>query len=197
MIATSIVTSTKGVLMASIYVIITVELKHKACVTDVHTLYVLLESFMNWIIQDSNNQHKNWVNIYNAACEIGDDACFVSVDDDYTIEHIDKYSIVIGGDDFVDKCVKNKFLSCGIFRDDIFFNVCNYLKIFNEKYLNYDSEVVYFESIKKMSTSDVYFVRPYEDSKVFDGGVYSINDFIREYSYLNSDYMISLASQKK
>ncbi len=41
---------------------------------------------MNWTIQDSNNQHKNWVNIYNVACEVGDNVCFVSVEDDYTIE---------------------------------------------------------------------------------------------------------------
>ena len=41
-----------------------------------------------------------------------------------------------------------------------------------------------------------YFIRPYGDSKEFDGGVYSIIDFVNVYSYLKDDYKISMASPK-
>ncbi len=152
---------------------------------------------MNWIIQDSNNEHKNWVRIYCAAIAAGDSAQYISIEDDEEIMSIDKKSIVIGGDDFVEKCISNSCLKQGIFLDDDFFNTDNYIRVFKDNFLNYDSKHMRFNEVYSLGDIEC-FIRPYKDIKLFDGAVYKISEFIEQYkNIILSDELLMISTPKK
>ena len=162
---------------------------------DAYILSIIIHN-MNWIIQDSNNEHKNWVRIYNSAILAGDSAEYINVDDVEQILSINKKSIVIGGDDFVDNCLKNPLLAIGIFRDDKFFNTENYVALFKNDFFNYDGIHISFGDMNTLK-NNTYFIRPFKDVKFFDGGVYQSDDFIKQYrSILSTDELIFVSSPK-
>ena len=132
---------------------------------------------MNWIIQDSNNEHSNWVRIYNAALLLGDSVRNIDINMSHEINCISEKTVSIGGEDFIDKCMDNPWLRCGIFRDNAFFNMRSYREMFGKDFLNSDSLDIEFKYLERLGSQNLFF-RPFDDKKSFDGAVFDLVEFV-------------------
>ena len=132
-----------------------------------------------WVIQDSFGKHYNWTEIYHSVAVCGSKAVNIPLEQVKSFHSPKGYiPIVIGGDDYLALASENKRLRSGIFNDDAFFNVDNYIKLWGYDYLNYDSKIITFESL---TPHDIpFFIRPLRDDKSLDGQVVNT-----EYEFLN------------
>lgn len=124
-----------------------------------------------WIIQDSNEKHYNWTELYKAVTELNSNANYVSLAEIENFIPPSRYKpIIIGGDDFIERATQNPLVKEGIYLNNSFFRVDTYVDLFGDKYLNFDIKYVSINEL--MSLKDfVFFARPLYDNKCFDGGV--------------------------
>ena len=130
---------------------------------------------MHWIIQDSGGKHYNWTALYSAVISTGGSAEYCQLEKIKEYKSSAQPSIIFGGEDFLTAALDNKNLYCVIFHDNDFFRVDNYIKIWGNDYLNYDT---FFYNPKGTYTRKEgdFFVRPLLDTKCFDGGIYHVVD---------------------
>lgn len=135
-----------------------------------------------WIIQESGGKHYNWVELMRAVKDNNSLGMFCTIDDLKNVKN-NYFNIVIGGDDFLEEAQKNLILKVGIFQDIEFFNMKNYKKIWEDKFLNYNFQEIRINELGQIKPGE-YFIRPLEDDKKFDGGVYRLPE---DYSKICKD----------
>ena len=86
-----------------------------------------------WIIQDSCEKHYNWTELYKCVALCGSEAVYIPLER-VQYFHLQKgyVPVVIGGDDYLALASENIMLRSGIYYNDAFFNVNNYIKLYNE-----------------------------------------------------------------
>lgn len=152
-----------------------------------------------WVIQDSNGKHYNWTELYKAAFSVGSNAVYVPIDfvSEYKVEK-NTHPIVIGGDDYLNCANKNVDLKNGIFIAPVFFNVPNYMRLWQKKYLNWDTRFINSADVSNIECP--FFIRPMHDDKYIDGQVIESN---KKISYLQSlfvkeqNHILCVSSVKK
>lgn len=152
-----------------------------------------------WIIQDSDGKHFNWTELHYAVSYMGSNAVYVPINliSEYKIEK-DILPIVIGGDDYLFYAVKNIKLKKGVFLAPEFFNVNCYMKIWKNRYLNWDAKFVKSKDISGIVPP--FFIRPMQDNKYIDGQVVSSRIMLREIQSMfvkESNQIFCVSSVKK
>lgn len=96
-----------------------------------------------WIIQDSCEKHYNWTELYKCVALCGSEAVYIPLER-VQYFHLQKgyVPVVIGGDDYLALASENIMLRSGIYYNDAFFNVNNYIKLWKHNYLNCDAKIV-------------------------------------------------------
>ena len=132
-----------------------------------------------WIIQDSCEKHYNWTELYKCVALCGSEAVYIPMERAQYF-HLQKgyVPVVIGGDDYLALASENIMLRSGIYYNDAFFNVNNYIKLWKHNYLNCDAKIVTSESLSQHDFP--FFIRPLRDDKSLDGQVVNT-----EYELLN------------
>ena len=123
-----------------------------------------------WVIQDSYGKHYNWTELYKNVMICGSTAIYIPLEQvrHFKIQN-DYIPIVIGGDDYLLLAYENKTLYKGVFNDNTFFRVDNYMAVWKHDYLNWDTKIVPCENLHLEELP--FFIRPIQDDKSLDGHV--------------------------
>lgn len=137
-----------------------------------------------WIIQDSNEKHYNWTELYKAVIELNSYAEYIKLDEieNFVPPSVSK-PIIIGGDDFIERAIRNPLIKEGIYSNISFFRVDTYVDLFGNRYLNSDTKYVSINELMSIENFD-FFARPLYDNKCFNGGViYDYNQIKKIFSH--------------
>lgn len=133
---------------------------------------------MLWIIQDSKGMHYNWIAMYQAVKQIGSNAIFCAIGEEPAL--LEQVNIIIGGDDFLDEMKQHNTEQHKMMIFDYdWLKVSSYKKLWNDAYLNCATHEICYSRLFELPKGR-YFIRPTNDTKCFDGAVYSLPDDIEK-----------------